>query len=197
MSKKKAKAKDKRAPHWRPRKEDRVALEQGDLTPAAKKMNQVVDQAFRATDTHAVATERYKERMLKIYNKLGAGERGVTVASADGTRRVIFSKKNVVVGNQNAHMARNLINEYVAEMLQRKNLSSDEMQMGEFLAGVIVEAKGRIMMTRNLVSFGRMKFEDKRLRDAQRLLRDGFDVTESKLYFYCEELDSEGNWARH
>ena len=194
MSKKKKSKKGEE--HWRPRKADREALSQGELTPAAKKMNRVVDQAFRANDTFKRAQERYGERMESIYEKVGSDDRGLTVMSADGKRRVIFSKKNVVVGNQNAHMARTLINEYTSEMLQRKNLSSDEMQMAEFLTGVITESKGRIMMTKNLVRFGRMKFEDKRLRDAQRLLKDGFDVSESKLYYYCEELGSDGSWVR-
>jgi hypothetical protein len=193
-TKKKA-AKQKPAPHWRPKKEDRMALEVGELTTAAKKMNVVVDRAFGVTERYRKHEERYEEAMLAIYDRIAPQGKGLTIMSADGKRRVIYSHKNVVSGNQNAVEAKGLIDDYVTEMLSTAGLTSDERSMAEFLTSVITESKGSIKLTRNLVDFQRRKFEDPRLRKAQSLLRDGFDVAESKVYFYCERLIGE-DWVK-
>lgn len=190
------KKKEKKERHWRPQKADREAFQEGKLTPDARRMNQVVDQAFRAHAQHQKAEERYEERMQKIYDRIAPGDRGITVINASGDRRVVYQKKNIVAGNQNAYIAKGLIDEYVSEMLHRRSLSEDDRQMAEFLSNVITESKGRIMLTKNLVTYKRMRLEDKRLKKAQKLLDNAFDVTESKLYWYVEKLNSKKEWER-
>jgi hypothetical protein len=188
---------EKAKPHWRPLKKDREAFAEGRLTPAAKKMNRMVSIAFSADSRRAKAQERYDATMDQLYAKVaGSSDKGVTIVSADMKRRVVFSKKNIVSGNQNAYMAKQLIDEYVREMLGRNTLGEDDRQMAEFLTNVVSESKGKIMLTRNLISFRRMQFTDERLIKAQKLLTDAFEVTETKLYSYCEERGSDGEYHR-
>lgn len=181
---------------WRPLKADRDALDEGTLTPAAKRMNRAVDQAFRYHEQYVVSRSRYEERMRALYERVaGTSDKGVTVVSADMKRRVIFNRKSIVRGNQNAHMAKQLIDEFIGELLGSHAHSDDERNMATFLGGVIQETKGRIFMSRNLIEFRRMQFTDERLRQAQRLLVDAFDVVESKLYWYHETWDGK-SWVR-
>ena len=176
---------------FRPKKSDLEAYSDGTLTPHAKRLDAIIDRAFRFNDRRKNAVEKFEANMDSLFAKLVPDDQGISVISLDGKRRVTKSRHNVVKGNANAYRAKALIDEFVTEILHRKALSQDETNMASFLKNVIQESKGRILMTKPMVEFKRQAFTDPRLKEAQRLLNDAFDITESKVYYYCEVFDPE------
>ncbi len=190
-TKKKNKAEPRKKGAYTPNKVDVEAFAQGTLTPKAKKLNKVVDRAFRYHHWFLKALALYENRMRSLAESIGADKVGATVRSVDEQRQVVFQISHPKRGNANAKAAKVLIDEYVAEMLASKNTTEDQKRMAEFLSDVITESRGKILQTASMVKFGRTVFTDPRLKKAQVLLRDAFDVGAPKLAFYVSVLDEE------
>ena len=174
-----------------PLKADLDAYAEGRITPRARRMNRAVVRAFRYRDAILRATAQYEDKMRAIYDGYCSHDRGLTITNIECTKRVIFQKRQNVVGNANAYEAKRLIDEFIADLLKSKGATADEKSMAEFLAGIIQESRGKIVQTRRLTEFRRTQFSDTRLREAQNLLIDAFDVHDSKLYPICEVWDKE------
>lgn len=172
-----------------PYKADIDAWKEGTLTPRAKKLNALVDRGFRINHARRNAQVRFDEKMLNLFDSIAPSDQSLTIMSVDGMRRITKTRRSRTRGNANAYAAKAFIDEFIGEILSRKAVSQDEQNMTSFLKAVIQESKGRIMQTQTLVEFRRMQFEDTRLREAQRLLQDAFDVADSKVYFFCEVFD--------
>ncbi len=189
MSNKKREPESVKRGSFHPHKDDVTAFTNGELTAKAKRLNAIVDKAFRYNDARKKAVNNFETRMDNLFKTIITSEQGISVMSVDGTRRVTKSRKSNMKGNVNAFRAKALIDEFVSEILSRKAVSQDEINMTAFLKNVIQESKGRILMTKTMIDFKRQTFIDPRLQEAQKLLNDAFDVTDSKTYYYCEVFD--------
>lgn len=176
---------------WTPNRDDIEAFREGRLTTNAQRIERVVDQAFEAHRVFVRAKKRYEARLAALHERMDSAGGSIRAASVDGKRQVTWSQRRIVKGNANAERAGALIQDVAGELLGRTAASDDERTLATFLQGVIQRTRGRIIMNANLVAFTRLKFTDARLVEAQKLLRDAFDVSEGKVYACFEVFDAE------
>lgn len=177
-----------------PKKADVEAFKNGNLTPLMKRNCKIIDtvsKAFRARQKALDAFDRAMEKMFAVVSPDGKGR---TVTLPDDSLRFVVSMDATVQGNYMAEQAELLIGQYADELMTKRTLSEDERTFGAFLTSIIQRRRGAIRMTPALTEFLKKEFSDPRLKEAQELLRNGFDAKETKPRFYMMVKDADGAW---
>lgn len=172
-------------------KSDIDAWKEGGRSPRARHNARVVEQAFRLRANVHKAQTNMDTRLNSVYSSYRDDGNGVTINHPDGLRRVMFKKSHPITSNENAERASVLLNDYYETMVMRTE-DEDERNFLSFIASIIQRSKAGIRFNSQIKQFLIMQFKHPVLREAQRLLADGFDTKESKLKIYCQTWDAEG-----
>lgn len=184
----------KKRGQYSPTKADVEAFKNGNLTPLMKRNGRIIDAAARAFVARQKAQARFDREMEKLFATISPDGKGRTVTLPDDSLRFVISMEATVQGNYMAEQAEQLIGQYADELMTKRTLSEDERTFGQFLTSIIQRRRGAIRMTPALTEFLKKDFSDGRLREAQDLLRNGFDAKESKPRFYMMVKASDGSW---
>jgi hypothetical protein len=171
-------------------KDDVDAWKAGARSPRARRNARVVESAFNLRASVIRADQRMHERMTTVYGGYRDDGNGITINHPDGQRRVIFKKDHPISSNENAERASVILNEYLEGVIGG-NSDDDERNFMVFISGIIQRNKAGIRYNSQIKKFLLMQFRNPVLREAQRLLADGFEARESKLKIYCQVWNEE------
>jgi len=171
-------------------KDDVEAWKSGARSPRARRNARVVESAFHLRARVIEADQRMHARMNAVYGDYRDDGNGITVNHPDGLRRVVFKKDHPITSNENAERASVLLNEYLEEVIGG-NTDDDERNFMVFISGIIQRNKAGIRFNSQIKKFLLMQFRNPVLREAQRLLADGFEARESSLKIYCQVWNAE------
>jgi len=178
----------------RPRKSDVEAFESGVFTPLVKKIVSALSSAESAFRVRQMAEEKFQRKIDRIEKKLGAEATGTVATHPSGELRLVIQRNSRVKSNALAEEGARLVQDYAKELMDDVARTEDEKQFAQFLFGIVQRSKSQIRMNKNLAAFLKMQFTDKRLREAQQLFGQGFDVVDSKRGAYLQVPNARGKW---
>lgn len=172
-------------------KADIDAFVEGKPSPRARRNRKIVDRAFRLTERLRKVEEQRNERIMADCEPFMSDESGVTINDPEGERRVIIKRNTSVVGNENAERAAQIINEYYDLVVVSEDFDDDTRNFLSFLKGVISRNRAGIKFTSSVARFNEMRFKHPILKEAQKLLRNGFESKTHAPRIVVQELHGE------
>ena len=113
-----------------------------------------------------------------------------SIKTIDGKYKMQIVHKDFIRLNENAELAKKIVDEYIEKHLKRAD-EGDSGKMIGFLKGLF-ESKRKITLSAGLLQFINMKFNDSNLRRAQELLKAAMESDKSKMYVNIYKKTDDG-----
>ncbi len=113
-----------------------------------------------------------------------------SIKTIDGKYKMQIVHKDFIRLNENAELAKKIVDEYIEKHLKRAD-EGDSGKMIGFLKGLF-ESKRKITLSAGLLQFINMKFNDSNLRRAQELLKAAIESDKSKIYVNIYKKTDDG-----
>lgn len=185
------------------KKKHRAALE---LTSTPSKTDKLIQRLLKQKERVREQQEKFEELittqvvdgMIKEANdKLDKPITSLPLYSLDGHKKIVVSQKTVTIFDGRAEQGAALINQVIDDYSESQEHPDHEL-LTTFLKGIFQGARSVIRKTPQLMKFLTLpekKIHDKRLLEAQKLIRESMKSVPSKWYTEVYELDPEtGEW---
>lgn len=141
-----------------------------------------------------------KKNIYSVLDKANSGKKKsdnlqkFSMKTIDGKYKMQIIHKDFIRLNENAELAKKLVDEYIEKHLATDDKDGDPGQMISFLRGIF-ESKRKMTLNSGLIQFSNMKFTDAGLRKAQDLLKASMDADKSKMYVNIYKKTEKG-WEK-
>lgn len=136
--------------------------------------------------------EAMEEQKLKLekYGKIRANSKGgFQIVSADGQYKIVYQYKSISSYDERADKAEALLKEFLNDTIKKK----DQKMHGIIMSLLERNGKGQLEYSRvqSLYKFEN-DYEDIRWREAIKLFKESFTVSDSKMQIYFHKRDENG-----